>query len=83
MEEETKIVVLGDVGSGKTSLILNIVTEKFNPTPPKFLNRIGISNEIFAPSGNHGMTYLIDYNDEKAEVILHDAGEFETLFESL
>jgi len=73
MEEETKIVVLGDVGSGKTSLILNIVTEKFNPTPPKFLNRIGISNEIFAPSGNHGMTYLIDYNDEKAEVILHDA----------
>lgn len=74
MEEEIKIVVLGDPGVGKTSLILNIVTEKFNPNPPKYLNRIGISDEIFAPSRDHGMTYLIDFNEENAEGILRDAG---------
>ena len=75
MEEEIKIVVLGDPGVGKTSLILNIVTEKFNPNPPKYLNRIGISDEIFAPSRDHGMTYLIDFNEENAEGILRDAGK--------
>ena len=66
MEEEIKIVVLGEIitclklknylwfllkgdpGVGKTSLILNIVTENFNTNPPKCLNRIGITNEIFA-----------------------------------
>jgi len=37
------------------------------------LNRIGISDEIFAPSRDHGMTYLIDFNEENAEGILRDA----------
>ena len=39
-EEEIKIVVLGDPGVGKTSLILNIVTEKFNPNPPKVRQKL-------------------------------------------
>jgi len=75
MEEEIKIVVLGDPGVGKTSLILNIVTENFNTNPPKCLNRIGITNEIFANQSeqNYGMTYLIDYNEDHAETILRDA----------
>ena len=37
--------------------------------------RIGITNEIFA-SNDHGMTYLVDYDEENAEHILRDSGEF-------
>ena len=46
------ILITGDPGVGKTSLILNIVTENFNTNPPKCLNRIGITNEIFANQEN-------------------------------
>jgi len=60
MGDEIKIVILGDPGVGKTSLILTLVTEEFTPNPPKSLNRIGISNEV-SSSSEVGLTYLVDY----------------------
>ena len=51
------------------------MTESFNSNPPKCLNRIGITAEIFANNNkDKGLTYLIDYNDDTAETILKDAG---------
>jgi Ras family protein T1 len=60
MGDEIKIVILGDPGVGKTSLILTLVTEEFTPKVPKSLNRIGISNEVSSAS-EVGLTYLVDY----------------------
>lgn len=60
MGDEIKVVILGDVGVGKTSLILTLVTEEFTPNPPKSLNRIGISNEVSSAT-EFGLTYLVDY----------------------
>ena len=60
MGDEIKIVILGDAGVGKTSLILTLVTEEYSPDPPKFLNKIGISNEV-STATDIGLTYLVDY----------------------
>lgn len=90
MGDEIKVVILGDVGVGKTSLILTLVTEEFTPNPPKSLNRIGISNEVSSAT-EFGLTYLVDYSDENSEEILQDAdavclchpiSDIESLFDS-
>ena len=66
MGDEIKIVILGDVGVGKTSLISTLVTEEFSPDPPRSLNRIGISNEV-SSSCDVGLTYLIDYRSAESK----------------
>jgi len=58
MGDEVKIVILGDRGVGKTSLILTLVTEEFCSKPPRTVNRIGITSEV----SSAGLTYLVDYS---------------------
>ena len=59
MGDEVKIVILGDRGVGKTSLILTLVTEEFCSKPPRTVNRIGITSEV---GSSAGLTYLVDYS---------------------
>ena len=60
MGDEVKIVILGDRGVGKTSLILTLVTEEFCSKPPRTVNRIGITSDAHISSA--GLTYLVDYS---------------------
>ena len=62
MGDEVKIVILGDRGVGKTSLILTLVTEEFCAKPPRTVNRIGITSEVSAKNSSAGLTYLVDYS---------------------
>ncbi|CBY23599.1 unnamed protein product [Oikopleura dioica] len=88
MGDEVKIVILGDRGVGKTSLILTLVTEEFCSKPPRTVNRIGITSEV----SSAGLTYLVDYSEANSEEILEDADvvclchnvvDIESLFESV